>query len=301
MDYEVIIIGGSYAGMAAAENLGQARRKVLVLDGNDPRNKEKMDEENYGTAHGVTPRQTLDASRAKVARMRSVEYRPDLATSLQKTDEGFILGTEKGDKFTCLKVLLASGIDDIMLDIPGFAECWTVSIMHCPYCYGFKEQNTRIALIGNGDGGYELAELLSRFTKQLHLFTNGPADFTEKHSQYLQENEVTLHFSPIKKVQQENGQVSALLLEDGSEHAFEQVFARTPFNFRTPFALEQGCSINNSGLIEVDAYGETSVPGIFAAGDICTNRQQIMYAQQSGLMAAIGLTQAVIRHGLQQL
>src|SRR5690606_19368783 len=146
-----IIIGGSYAGLSAAMALGRSLRKVLIIDAGKPCNRQTPHSHNFITQDGKTPAEISSIARAQVAQYETVTFLSGFAVEGKKTNSGFEIKTEKGEIFESKKLILATGVKDIMSEIPGFAECWGISVIHCPYCHGYEVRNEKTGILANGD------------------------------------------------------------------------------------------------------------------------------------------------------
>src|SRR5690606_24367400 len=140
-DFEVIIIGGSYAGLSAAMALGRALRHVLIIDGGQPCNKQTPHSHNFITQDGKTPKEISSLAKQQVEEYETIKFYKGLAANATKTDKGFKITTDTNDTFTAKKLIFATGLKDIMPGIIGFAECWGISVNHCPYCHGYEYRN----------------------------------------------------------------------------------------------------------------------------------------------------------------
>src|SRR5690554_5341159 len=145
-DFDVIIIGGSYAGLSSAMALGRALRNVLIIDSGLPCNRQTPHSHNFLTQDGSTPNEIATLAKQQVEKYESVRFYKGIATSGVKTVDGFEIMTDANSTFTSKKLILATGVKDIMPALPGFAACWGISIIHCPYCHGYeyRSQNTGI-------------------------------------------------------------------------------------------------------------------------------------------------------------
>jgi thioredoxin reductase len=172
-NFEIIIIGGSYSGLSAAMSLGRALRNVLIIDSERPRNKQTPYSHNFLTQDGKTPMQIATLAKEQVSQYKTVKFYSGLAVRGAKTEKGFEIRTQAGDLFYSKKLILATGLKDIIPDIKGFAECWGISVIHCPYCHGYEVKNEKTGILGNGDYGFEFSRLVNNWTKDLTLYTNG--------------------------------------------------------------------------------------------------------------------------------
>lgn len=163
--FEVIIIGGSYSGLSAAMSLGRSLRQVLVIDSGLPCNRQTPHSHNFITQDGEKPAVISAKAKLQVDIYKTVQFYNGLAVKALKTESGFEIETESGVVFTSRKVLFATGVKDLLPEIEGFAACWGISVLHCPYCHGYEVKNEKTAIIANGEMGFEYAKLISNWTK----------------------------------------------------------------------------------------------------------------------------------------
>ena len=176
-DFEVIILGGSYAGLSAAMALGRSLRNTLIIDAGKPCNRQTPHSHNFLTQDGSTPQEISEISRHQVAKYDTVKFYEGLAIGGKKVAGGFEIRTSRGDAFRTKKLILATGIKDMMSEIPGFAECWGISVVHCPYCHGYEIRNKKTAIIANGDTAIHLASLVNNLSKDIIVLTSGEKTF----------------------------------------------------------------------------------------------------------------------------
>lgn len=298
--YDAIIIGGSYAGLSAALTLGRSLRTVLVIDAGKPCNRQTPHAHGYLTRDGTAPAELMAIAREQLQQYPSVELWPDtVVTAVQEMDT-FVITTGEGMSFRSRKLVLATGVVDIMPDLPGFAECWGRSVLHCPYCHGYEVHGQPLGLLGNGEAGYEMATHIQQWSNQLTLFTNGPSTLTTTQRQVIDQLGIAVIETPIVAIEHEQGFLSALRLEDGDSVALKAVFARVPFRHHTDLAAQLGCTLTEAGLIEVTEFGQTTVPGVFAAGDVTTPFRQLAMAVTKGAFAGVFINKELIAETLQK-
>ena len=273
-DFDVIVIGGSYAGLAAGMALGRALRRALIVDSGKPCNRQTPHSHNFLTRDGETPAEIAAIARRQVAAYDTVRFLDAVATTVTPTDAGFMLQTESGDAFTARKLILAAGIKDMLPDIEGFAECWGISVLHCPYCHGYEVRNRATAVLGNGNGGFEFAGLIANWTNNLALLTNGTSSLTEEQSRRLRRRGIEIVATQIAEVKHEIGQLREVMFKDGTSLPLDALYVRPPFeqHSRIPEAL--GCELTDQGYIKVGASQNTTVPGVFACGDSASSRRR---------------------------
>jgi len=297
LTYDVLIIGGSYAGLSAALVLGRSLRRVLVLDAGQPANRQTFHAHGFLTRDGETPAQLTAIALKEVSRYPGVSFCPDTALTAEQVVGGFEVTTAGGLTVRGRKLLLATGLADIMPDLRGFAECWGRSVLHCPYCHGYEVHGQPLGLFGNGDAGYELASLIRNWTDRLTLFTNGPATLTDDQGQMLADLGVSVVETPVVSIDHEAGMLTALRLADGHEARPTAVFARVPFRQSSDLPQQLGCMLTDQGLIEATEFGETSVAGVFAAGDSSTLMRQLAVAVAAGAKAGAWINRALVAEG----
>lgn len=292
--YEVIIIGGSYAGLSAAMALGRARRRVLVLDAGRPRNRFTPHAHNLLLHDGASPATLAARARQQVAAYPTTRLLAAEATAAAPQPDGsFRVATTAGD-FHAEKLLLATGLRDELPPVPGFAECWGKSVIHCPFCHGYEVADQPTGIWLNSEEVGHLATLLLNWTPRLTVFTNGPAAFGPAVRQQLAAQGVGLEETPVAALLHTGGQLSALRLADGRLAALPVLYARLPWQQASPLPAQLGCELTAQNVLRVDAEQRTTVPGVWAAGDCCTPLHQLSAAIAAGGLAGAMLSRQLI-------
>ncbi|WDZ98680.1 NAD(P)/FAD-dependent oxidoreductase [Mucilaginibacter sp. SJ] len=286
-DFDVIIIGGSSAGLSAGMALGRAMRKVLIIDSGMPCNRQTPHSHNFFTRDGQTPHEILTIAREQTLKYPTITLLHSEATQCTPITNGFEVSTRSGETFSAKKIILAAGIKDQMPDIPGFAECWGISIIHYPYCHGYEYGYQPTGIFANGEMAFELAKLISNWTKDLILFTNGKSTLTEGQQSIISHNNIQIIEGEIAAFDHHDGQITTIHLQNGSEIKLKALYARLPFVQHSDIALQLGCSFTDQGHIEVDAQQKTTLPGVYACGDSASGIRSIANAVNSGTMAGV--------------
>jgi thioredoxin reductase len=292
--YDVIIIGGSYAGLSAALTLGRSLRKVLIIDNWEPCNKKAPQSHNFLTNDGDTPAAITFKARQELAFYETVKLIAGTVLKVAQNGSQFEVETADEHTFETDKVLFATGLKDIMPAIPGFAGCWGTSIIHCPYCHGYEVYQEKLAVFGNGDDGFEFAKLIHNWSKDLTLFTNGASTLNHGQEQKLKEHGINIIQTEITAIDCFNNQVQAIQLKDGSEHATQAIFARVPFEQHSHIPQQMGCALTKLGHIETDNFCATTIPGVYAAGDNSSALRGVANAVAMGMMAGVFINKALI-------
>lgn len=292
--FDVIIIGGSYSGLAAAMALGRALRNVLIIDGGDPCNKQTPRSHNFLTNDGKPPKEIARLARQQVRMYGSVSFLEGLATTAIKNGKGFEVTTATGETFTSRKLILATGIKDVMPDIPGFADSWGISVLHCPYCHGYEVRQQKTGILANGDAGYELSSLISNWTNDLTLYTNGRSTLTGEQKIKLEKHHINVVESELDSLENKDGYINRIAFKDGSKAQATALYARLPFVQHSSIPENLGCEMTPEGYIRIDSAQKTSIPGVFACGDNATRVRTVANAVSMGTTTGLMVNRELI-------
>jgi len=293
-NFDVIIIGGSYSGLSAAMSLGRALRQVLVIDSGLPCNRQTPHSHNFITQDGEKPAVISAKAKLQVQVYKTVQFYTGLAVKAIKKDKGFEITTENGAVFTSRKIVFATGVKDLLPDVDGFAECWGISVIHCPYCHGYEVKNEKTAILANGEIGFEYAKLISNWTKDVRLCTNGKSGLTPEQLQILKNHNISVVEDEIDSFEHNQGYISNIVFKNGKKVDVKAVYARPPFEQHCTLSQDLGCEINEQGLLKVDMMQKTNVPGIYASGDCTTQMRSVAMAVSTGSFAGAVLNKELI-------
>jgi thioredoxin reductase len=286
--YDVAIIGGSYAGMSAALQLVRARRRVVIIDAGQPRNR------NAKVAHGFLGREGLaPADIASQARDELLRY-PTLTWLAGKALRGaavegsgaFQINTEEGQTVRADRLILAHGVSDDLPEIEGIGERWGRSVFHCPYCHGYEVFEGRIGVIGCAkDGGAAQALLLSDWG-QITLFrSRASAQIDAAQRVRLEESGVVIESTHVRAVED----TSTVVLADGRRVGVDALFISPHSRLSSDLAEQLGCELKDGGCITTDSAKQTTVPGVFACGDAARMAGSIALAVGEGALAGVAV------------
>jgi thioredoxin reductase len=286
---DVIIVGGSYAGLSAAMALGRALRKVLVIDGGKPANRFTPHSHNFITHDGRKPGEIAEMARKQVDAYPSIKRIDGFVVSAEKVNHEFVVHLGSGQTHTSRKLIFATGIIDQMPDIPGFSECWGKSVLHCPYCHGYEVRDEATGILGNGDYGFEFSGLISNWTPRLTLFTNGKSTLTTEQNSRLVNHNIPIVEKEIEKLDHHQGSLQRIIFKDGTVSFINALYARPAFVQHCAVPELMGCELTEEGYIKVDMTQKTSIPGVYACGDNTTRIRTVANAVAMGTTAGMML------------
>lgn len=285
--YEVIIIGGSYAGLSAAMTLGRSLRNVLIIDANSPCNRAANHAHNLIGFDGDSPEAISENAKQQVLKYHTVTYINAVAVAMSGRENEFEVVTNTGLNFGAKKVLLTTGVTDIIPDIPGLNECWGKTAVHCPYCHGYEIADFKIGILMHGEVAFEMAKSIRQWSKDLLIFSNGNEDFSAEHLKYFEQKNIPVYRQIISEVKHDNGNITAVTLDDGKTINIEALFVRPGITQQMDIPLQMGCEFDEHGFITIDENKKTNIPGMFAAGDNTTATRTLSTAIAAGTIAGI--------------
>jgi thioredoxin reductase len=288
-NFDVIIIGGSYAGLSAAMALGRALRNVLIIDSGKPCNIQTPHSHNFLTQDGKTPHDISTTAKRQVEKYSTVKFYNGLATNGIKKESGFEITTQTRDKFTAKKLIFATGVKDIMSNIKGFSECWGISIIHCPYCHGYEYSNEKTGVFANGDIAFEIGKLINNWTKDLTIFTNGKSTLTDEQVSKLKKHNIKIIEKEIDHFAHNNGQIENVIFRDNISETIKAIYTRPKSEQHCEIPKQLGCELTEQNYLKIDPFQKTTEHGIFACGDNTTMMRAVSYAIATGGIAG-GMT-----------
>lgn len=285
--YDVIVIGGGSAGLSAALYLGRSRRRTLVVDAGEPRNRPAHSAHGVFTRDGASPAELLEVARRQVAAYPTVELWRVKAESAVKGPSGFVVRVQDGREVNARRLLFATGIRDELPLIEGLTERWASGVLHCVYCHGYEIADQPVALIAAPDVAVRAAASVYQLTRDLVLCTNGEA-MPEEGAEQLVKRGIRIIEAPIERVA---GRAPDLLLQftDGSRLSRAAIFVRTVLRDSSDLPARLGCELDSPHGLVVGPDWQTSVSGVYAAGDVAASKDQIVIAVASGAEAAIAI------------
>jgi thioredoxin reductase len=296
MSYEVIVIGGSFAGLSAALQLARARRCVLVLDSGKPRNRFAQSSHGLFGHDGQPPSEILANARSQLLSYPTVSFVEDLVTHAVKTSEKYAVATASGDVHSAPRLILATGVSDDLSTIPGTEERWGISVLHCFYCHGYEVAERRLGVLATSERSLQTAILLPDWSEHVTFFTNGALNLSPDQQSELRARGVSVEAASVVALLGDAPVLSGLRLADGRIVYVDAVFISPRTRMASPLAEQLGCEFDEgpSGpFIRTGADKQTSVRGVYAAGDAARPGHNASWAAADGVTAGISAHQSL--------
>jgi thioredoxin reductase len=293
---DVLVVGGSFAGLSAALQLGRARRKVTVLDTGLNRNRYAASAHNILGHDGAAPADLLAAARRQVEAYPTVQFVQGRATTVAGAADDFTVGTADGEALSARRLILSYGIVDEMPDVPGFAEAWGKTVIHCPYCHGYEVAGRRWGLLYSSPLSLHAPALYGDWTDDITLILDGnPIPDAERHK--LERRGVRVLDGKLAAIHQEGGQISGITLEDGTELGLDALYAHPRNHPSADLHAQLGLETETTPTGIMVVAGErqaTSREGVFAAGDLTSPIHSVNSATHAGSAAAMGAQHSML-------
>jgi thioredoxin reductase len=284
--HDVIIVGAGPAGLSAALVLGRARRGVLVVDSGRPRNRFARELHGYLSRDGIAPLGLLALGRREIARY-GVQWREGEVVRARASARGFFLTLRDGARLTCRKLVLATGVRDLLPQIDGLLPLYGTSVHHCPYCDGYEWRDRRLAALGKAGKAIGLALALRTWSRDVIALTNGPARISVEDRARLARSGIALETRRISRLEGSRGRLRRIVLRDGASIARDALFFSSGSEQASALAAQLGCTFKKDGGVRIDRRERTGVPGLFLVGDASKDVQFSIVAAAEGATAAV--------------
>jgi thioredoxin reductase len=299
--WDVVVVGAGPAGLSAALILGRARRAVLVCDDGTPRSWASKRMYAYLSRDGIPPSRLRESGRRELAKYPGVVVRDAEVTAARRVKSGgFELTVGSRTRIGCRKLLIATGMLDVLPNIPGFIDLFGRSVFQCPYCDGWEMHDKPLVAYGRGRRGYEMARALTAWTRDIVLCTDGPVRYSREERAHLDRNRIRVVEKRIAALEGRRGRMTAVLFRDGERLPRQGLFFDTPSRGQSMLAESLGCRIGRHGGVLCGQFEATSVPGVFVAGNIIRDVQLSIVAAAEGARAAFGINRALTREDFER-
>ncbi|WP_078596293.1 NAD(P)/FAD-dependent oxidoreductase [Evansella clarkii] len=300
MTLDCAVIGGGPAGLNAALVLGRSRRKTILFDDNKPRNAVTSESHGFITRDGIHPQEFKRIAQEELSRYPDVRVEQHRVHSINKENNLFQVETENGEVYGAKKVILATGFKEILPDVPRVKEFYGKSLFSCPFCDGWELRDRPLAVITEDQKAFHFSKVVSNWTNDLIIFTNGRKIFSLEEQELLKNNCISINEKKISSLSGKEGMLEKVQLEDGTSVLREGGFITAEWKQAASFdSLDY--TLNEQGGITTDSWQRTKTEGLYACGDTrIAGPSQLIIAAGEGSMAAIAVNAALIEEKFSQ-
>lgn len=282
--YDIVILGGGPAGLSAALTAARGNRSILVIDSGQARNAPADHMMNFPSREGIPPLDFRNMIKKDLVKYPHIHFRDGRVESIVKTDDGFLV-----DQVHAKKVLLAHGVKDILPPIEGLKELFGKSIFHCPYCHGYEHSGAPMGVVASAQFAPHLGHLVKGLTNDVVIFTDG-GDLASFPGAKVYNHKIEAFLKVRTKL-------VGVKLSNGEVIKRDYLFMKFEQKLSSELGIKLGCEITEHGHYKINEMGETTVPGIFAAGDCASPKQSVLMACASGQMAGAAMNAKILMEG----
>lgn len=300
--FDVIVVGGGPSGLAAAMTLGRALRSTLVIDSGEPRNAPAREIHNFISRDGTPPSELRRITRQELERYSTVELRDTLVVNATPLGDGaFEVRLADGAVERGRRLLLATGLVDELPPVGGLPELWGRGVFNCPYCHGFEIRDTALAVLGAEQSAVHLAQHQTRFSRDVVLCTNAAGQLDTETRALLATNDVPVREESIARLEGSDGHLERVAFDGGETLDRDAMFCSSRLRQRSDLPAQLGCTTFEDGCVEVNDFGQTSAPGVYAVGDMARRASlpgptaALIAAAASGMIAGVAVDKELLR------
>ncbi len=296
MQHDAIVIGGSFAGLSATTYLARARRSVVVVDTGVPRNRPAAQSHGFLTQDGASPADMLATARAQVARYPTVTFTQGEALFAGGATDAFWVELANGERLEARRLVLAFGVRDQLPSLPGLAERWGTSVLHCPYCHGFELSGRQLGVLYMTPASVQQAMLIAEWGPTT-LLLNGVPQLEGEQLAALRRRGITIEHEEIVGLHGPENELNSVELAGGRRVDMEAIYIGTKPKLGSDLARQLGCAIedlNGAEVIPTNEARMSSVDGVYAAGDIVRGAHSVTFASADGVLAGIALHRSLV-------
>ena len=293
--FDVVVVGGSFAGLAAALQLARARRRVLVVDAGSRRNRFAAAAHGFLGQDGRPPGEIIADARTQLLAYPSVTLRDDTAVDTADAAGGWRVTLADRPAVETARLVLATGVVDVLPDVPGLAERWGRSVLHCPYCHGYEFADRPLGVLATGPLAIHQAMLVREWGPTT-LFGGGVMVPDEEQRAALAARGIPFEPVPVAALEGPEGEIEAVHLADGRRVPLTALYIASR-TLPPPLAVRLGCGFDDGPfgpIIRADERRQTTVPGVYAAGDAARLMPTVSGAVADGAAAGVFAHQSLV-------
>lgn len=295
--YDVIVIGGSYAGIGAAMQLGRARKRVLVIDAGKRRNRFAGHSHGFLGQDGVAPDVIAAKGKAEVLAYPTVQWREALVTNAKSEGGGFVVNVGE-EPIAAKRIILATGVTDELPAIPGLRDHWGTHVFQCPYCHGYELNRGKLGVLATSPNSLHHAAMVTEWSHPggVTFFLDECFDLDAEQATELASRGVHVERQKVIGASVEGSDL-VLRLRDGRDAVIAGLFLLPKTHVNAALADQLGCALENGPTgtyFKTDPTKETTVPGVFACGDGALPFGAVALAVADGVMAGSATHRSLI-------
>ena len=299
--FDVVIAGAGPAGLSAALILGRARRRVLLCDTDKPRSWASQGIHAFITRDGISPDRFRGLARKELKQYRNVTLRiAEVTDATRDRKGGFRVTIAANTTVACRKLLIATGLRDVLPPIEKVEAYFGRTVFQCPYCDGWEMRNAATAVYGKRKRGFELARAMTAWTQDIVLCSDGPSGLSHEQRFQLKRNGIDVNEERIARLEGNHGKLKAIVFQTGRALRRSVLFFDLPTRGQSMLAESLGCQLTRHGRIQCGEYEATNVEGAFVAGNVIDDVQLAIVAAAEGARAAFGINRALTREDFEQ-
>jgi len=294
--HDVIIIGGSFAGLSAATYVARGRRSVRVIDAGKPRNRFAEHSHGFFAQDGSSPAAMLETAKEQVKAYPTVRVTEGKAINGAGQIDDFSIELDTGEVVSGRRLIFAFGISDVLPDLPGLAERWGKSVIHCPYCHGYEFSGKKLGVLNLSPMSSHQAMLISEWGPTT-FYLNGGEEPDAATLAELEKRGVIIEAKPVAGIRGEGTSISEIELADGRLLQADALFIGPSNRLNSPLAEQFGCTLADMPLgkaIKTDEMKATSIQGIYAAGDISRGAHSVAWSVADGVSAGVSAHRSLV-------
>ncbi len=301
--FDIAIIGGGFAGLSAALLLGRYIRPTVIFDSGNTRNSVTRQVHGYLGFENICPTQLIKKAWKDVKQYESIKVIHEKIEFVSKDNDIFLLKTDKTrSSIKCRYVIVATGIEDIKPNIKNFVRFDGNGAWHCPHCDGFQSTDKRLIIISSGDKSINYAKEFLGWTQDITLFMSDSYRITHKELDEAKKLKIKLveNDIPVKITVNKKGSLTGIMCKSGKSCPGDVIFYYIGYKVRNQIARQLGCEVDDQGFVKVNSMQQTTIPNVYAVGDIATDRHYVVLAAASGALAAISIYETLLKDAIKR-